>query len=91
MKQAGAEVTYTCHDAASAAGIFDSVIIPVYEASHADVIPDPFYSAARFAARSGRHSATRSSREHTGGRALLRRYQTDSPTRRGTARSRLTS
>jgi GNAT superfamily N-acetyltransferase len=51
MNQPAAKIAYTHHDAASAAGIFDSVIIPVYEASHADVISDPFYSAGRFAER----------------------------------------
>lgn len=51
MSQPEAGVTFTHHDAASAAGIFDSVIIPVYEASHADVISDPFYSTERFAER----------------------------------------
>ena len=51
MSQPEPRVTFTRHDANSAAGIFDSVIIPVYEASHADVISNPFYSAERFAER----------------------------------------
>ena len=51
MSQREPRVTFTRHDANSAAGIFDSVIIPVYEASHADVISNPFYSTERFAER----------------------------------------
>lgn len=51
MSQPEGRVSFTHHDAASAAGIFDSVIIPVYEASHADVISNPFYSTERFAER----------------------------------------
>ncbi len=51
MNRPEAKITYTHHDPASAAGIFDTVIIPVYEASHADVIANPFYSSQRFADR----------------------------------------
>lgn len=43
--------TFSHHDAASAADIVDSVIMPVYSASHEDVIDRPFYSAERFADR----------------------------------------
>ena len=46
-----ADPVFTHHDAASAADVIDTVVVPVYEASHADVISDPFYSAARFAER----------------------------------------
>lgn len=35
----------------SAEEILDSVVAPVYEASHADVIDNPFYSAERFVER----------------------------------------
>lgn len=45
------QVTFTHYDAASAAGVIDPVVVPVYEASHTDVISDPFYSPARFAER----------------------------------------
>lgn len=51
MSEPELEVTFTRHDASSAAAVFDSVIIPVYEATHADVISRPFYSASRFADR----------------------------------------
>jgi ribosomal protein S18 acetylase RimI-like enzyme len=44
-------VTFTHYDAATAPAAMDTVIVPVYEASHTDVIADPFYSAARFAER----------------------------------------
>jgi ribosomal protein S18 acetylase RimI-like enzyme len=42
---------FTRYDAASAAEVMETVIVPVYELSHADVIGDPFYSSARFADR----------------------------------------
>ena len=51
MSQPNPKVTFTHHDADSAEGIFDSVIVPVYEVTHADVISNPFYSAQRFAER----------------------------------------
>jgi ribosomal protein S18 acetylase RimI-like enzyme len=41
----------THHDGRSAESILDTVILPIYEASHADAIHDPFYSAERFAER----------------------------------------
>jgi ribosomal protein S18 acetylase RimI-like enzyme len=44
-------VTLVHHDGRSAERILEAVIVPIYEASHADVIADPFYSAARFAER----------------------------------------
>lgn len=44
-------LTFSRHDAASAEGILDTVIVPVYEASHADVIGKEFYTAERFADR----------------------------------------
>jgi GNAT superfamily N-acetyltransferase len=43
--------TFTHHDAGTVEEIFDSVVVPVYEASHADVISNPFYSADRFIER----------------------------------------
>jgi GNAT superfamily N-acetyltransferase len=46
-----AHTTFTHHDQESAEKILDTVIVEVYEASHADVIADPFYSADRFAER----------------------------------------
>jgi GNAT superfamily N-acetyltransferase len=45
------DLAFDRHDSASAAEILDSVIVPLYEASHADVIDNPFYSAERFAER----------------------------------------
>jgi ribosomal protein S18 acetylase RimI-like enzyme len=51
MTQPAPQITYTRHDADSAEDIFATVIIPVYETSHADVIANPFYSAKRFAER----------------------------------------
>jgi ribosomal protein S18 acetylase RimI-like enzyme len=39
------------HDAAATEEKLDTVIGPVYEASHADVIADPFYSVERFLER----------------------------------------
>ena len=45
------EVTFTRHDPADAESILDSVIVPVYVASHQDVIDQPFYTAGRFAER----------------------------------------
>jgi GNAT superfamily N-acetyltransferase len=44
-------VAFTHYDASSAPAVMDTIIVPAYEASHADVIDDPFYSAARFADR----------------------------------------
>lgn len=44
-------VTFTRYSADTTAAVIDLIVIPVYEASHADVIADPFYSAARFAER----------------------------------------
>ncbi|MDL4775869.1 MULTISPECIES: GNAT family N-acetyltransferase [Thermomonosporaceae] len=44
-------ITFTRHDSGSAEQSLMSVIVPLYEASHADVIADPFYSSDRFAER----------------------------------------
>lgn len=44
-------LTFSHHDASTTEPILESVIGPVYEASHADVIGDPFYSADRFIER----------------------------------------
>jgi len=44
-------ITFTRHDPSSTERVLDSVIVPVYEASHADVIHNPFYSSERFAER----------------------------------------
>jgi ribosomal protein S18 acetylase RimI-like enzyme len=44
-------VSFTHHDEASAEQILGQVIAPVYEASHADVIANPFYSSDRFVER----------------------------------------
>ncbi|GAA4234871.1 hypothetical protein GCM10022254_40790 [Actinomadura meridiana] len=46
-----ADLTFTRHDPAEAVDILDDVIVPVYVASHQDVIDQPFYSAQRFAER----------------------------------------
>jgi len=43
--------TVTHHDAHSAEHIMQTAVVPIYEASHADEIHDPFYSAERFAER----------------------------------------
>lgn len=43
--------TFRHVDAGSAEAILDSVVAPVYEASHADVIENPFYSTGRFVER----------------------------------------
>lgn len=45
------DLTFSRHDPAAAAGILHSVIVPVYVASHQEVIGQPFYSAERFAER----------------------------------------
>ncbi|MBX6768436.1 MAG: GNAT family N-acetyltransferase [Actinomadura rubrobrunea] len=45
------DLTFSRNDAASAEKILNEVIVPLYEASHADVITNPFYSAERFAER----------------------------------------
>ncbi|MBA9002454.1 GNAT family N-acetyltransferase [Thermomonospora cellulosilytica] len=45
------DLTFTRHDPAGIERILDAVVVPLYEATHADVIDDPFYSAARFAER----------------------------------------
>jgi ribosomal protein S18 acetylase RimI-like enzyme len=42
---------FSHHDASTTEAIVDTVVGPVYEASHADVIADPFYSAERFIER----------------------------------------
>lgn len=42
---------FTHHDALTTESAFDTVVGPVYEASHADVIADPFYSTKRFIER----------------------------------------
>lgn len=43
--------TFSHHDATSTEPILETVLGPVYEASHADVLADPFYSTARFIER----------------------------------------
>lgn len=45
------EIAFRHHDADAADAILTSVIVPVYEATHADVIDNPFYSSNRFADR----------------------------------------
>lgn len=45
------DLTFTRHDPADAETILEGVIVPVYVASHQDVIDQPFYSAKRFAER----------------------------------------
>lgn len=44
-------VTFTRYDGPAALAVMDSIVVPVYEASHGDVIDNPFYSSARFAER----------------------------------------
>jgi GNAT superfamily N-acetyltransferase len=43
--------TFRHADASSAVEILNSVVAPVYEASHSDVIDNPFYSTQRFVER----------------------------------------
>ncbi|MEV0392913.1 GNAT family N-acetyltransferase [Polymorphospora rubra] len=43
---------YTAQDVDA---VLDSVVVPIYEATHADVISDPFYSAERFVERVRRY------------------------------------
>ncbi|REF00602.1 GNAT family N-acetyltransferase [Thermomonospora umbrina] len=45
------DLTFTRHDPAAVEAALDGVIVPLYEATHADVIGDPFYSAERFTER----------------------------------------
>lgn len=45
------DLSFSRHGPADAEAILDGVIVPLYEASHADVIDDPFYSGERFAER----------------------------------------
>lgn len=45
------DLTFTHHDPASTGQILGSVIVPLYETSHADVVANPFYSTERFAER----------------------------------------
>lgn len=42
---------FSHHDASTTEEILDSVIAPVYEASHTNVIADPFFSTERFLER----------------------------------------
>ena len=42
---------FSHHDGSSASEILDAVVARVYEASHADVISNPFYSVDRFVER----------------------------------------
>ncbi len=44
-------ITFQHYDSESAPDVLDSVIVPLYEASHQDVIANPFYTAERFAER----------------------------------------
>lgn len=50
------DITFTRHDPVDAEKILDTVIVPVYVASHQDVIDRPFYSAERFSERFGGYS-----------------------------------
>jgi ribosomal protein S18 acetylase RimI-like enzyme len=45
------EASFTHNDSGQAERIIDTVVVPLYEATHADVIDNPFYSAERFAER----------------------------------------
>lgn len=45
------KLTFSRHGASAAEMILDSVIVPLYEASHANVIDNPFYTGERFAER----------------------------------------
>ncbi|QIZ37216.1 N-acetyltransferase [Saccharopolyspora sp. ASAGF58] len=45
------DITFQYHDAESARDLIENVIVPLYEASHQDVISNPFFSAERFAER----------------------------------------
>lgn len=45
------DLSFSRHDAASTEEILSDVVVPLYEASHADVSDTPFYSSERFAER----------------------------------------
>ncbi|MCI0689343.1 MAG: GNAT family N-acetyltransferase [Sporichthyaceae bacterium] len=47
-QQAPATVTVSHHDGSEALAVADSLIVPIYQASHLDVLDNPFYSAQRF-------------------------------------------
>lgn len=51
MTRPPGNLSFVRHDPDSALAVLDEVIVPVYEASHADVISNPFYSGERFAER----------------------------------------
>jgi GNAT superfamily N-acetyltransferase len=51
------DVTLTNYDGPATRAIAESVIIPLYEATHADHIDTPFYSSARFAERLNGYTA----------------------------------
>ncbi|WP_433477267.1 N-acetyltransferase family protein [Spirillospora sp. CA-142024] len=50
------DLAFTRHEPGDAEKILDSVIVPVYVASHQDVIDQPFFSAERFAERFPRYA-----------------------------------
>jgi GNAT superfamily N-acetyltransferase len=45
------EAAITLHDGSTALDLTDSVIIPLYEATHADLLDNPFYATPRFVER----------------------------------------
>ncbi|GAA3748624.1 hypothetical protein GCM10022225_36010 [Plantactinospora mayteni] len=45
------EIAFSHYDAESTEEILDTIVVPIYEATHADVIGNPFYSAGRFIER----------------------------------------
>lgn len=45
------DLTISLHDASTALDLTDSVIIPLYEATHADLLGNPFYATPRFVER----------------------------------------
>lgn len=48
-------IAFTHHDARSAERAMERVVLPLYEASHPDLIHDPFHSLDRFAERVRRY------------------------------------
>lgn len=46
-----AGTTFSHHDGSSTPAIIDTIVAPVYEASHIDIVNNPFYSVDRFIER----------------------------------------
>ena len=53
----GPEATLTHYDGAATRAIAEAIVVPLYEATHADQLGTPFYSSARFAERLNGYTA----------------------------------